>query len=152
MNDSLRKLCFASYVVALLFIVAPIMDVLTNVWPWGWGSEQWRFGTFLTTSNYLVSLIFGLLLAATTAAMAGHRALLRATAVVAGLFTVLVLLMCFGWVLDTIQVRMLVRPEQHALFKIGLIKTGGKMGFCLITLAAVSVGAFKALTPLKTTP
>lgn len=144
MNDSLRKLCLASYLVALLFVVSPMVDVMTNVWPWGWGSEQWRFGTFGTASNYLISLIFGLLLAATTAAWAGHRGMLRATAAVGGLFTVLVLLMCFGWMLDTIQVRMLVREDQHTLFKIGVIKTGMKMGFCLIALGAVSLGTFKA--------
>jgi hypothetical protein len=138
--------------VALLFIVSPLVDVLTNVYPWGWGNEQWRFGFFGVTSNYLVSLIFGLLLAGMTAALAGHRGMLRATAVVAGLFAVVELVMCFGFVLDTIQVRMAVRPDQEHLFKIGAVKTAGKMGFCLIATACVSLGAFKALTPLKTTP
>ena len=60
-----------------------------------------------------------------------------------------VLLMCFGWMLDTIQVRMLVREDQHALFKIGVLKTGVKMGICLIALGTVSLGAFKAA---KVTP
>ena len=61
-----------------------------------------------------------------------------------GLFTALLLLMCISFILDTVQVRMVVREEQMQLFKIGAIKTAAKMGSCVVVLLFLTLGSFKA--------
>lgn len=134
----------ASYFVALMFIVLALADILTNAWPWDFGSEQWRFGMVGIASNYLMSIIFGLLLAALTAALAEHRQVLRVVAGLTGAGVVILMLLAFTFSLDTIQVRVLVSDERRQLFKIGAVKTLFKVLASVAAFAMVCVGSVQA--------
>ena len=134
----------ASYVIALLFVLGPIADILTNVWPWQFGNEQWRFGLVGVASNYLVSLIFGLLLWALVAAQCEHRTALRVITAVAAAGTLVLLVISVGFALDTIQLRNFVREEQRPLFKIGAVKTALKVLTSMLAMLLVAIGSFKA--------
>jgi len=143
-NESLRRLTWASYLVALLFFVFPVVDILTNVWPWEFSGEQWRFGLAGITSNYLISLIFGLLWGACVAAALGHRAVLSAIGVLAGVGTLMLLLLTLTFTLDTLQVRNQVLDDQRALFVIGAFKTMGKIVAAMVTMLVLALNAFRA--------
>lgn len=144
MNESLPRLTLTAYVVAFLFVVSPLVDILTNVWPWDGGNPQWRFGLVGVTSNYLISMIFGLLLAALVAAAQGHRATLKVLGVVSVLTAVVLMVLCGSFVLDTLQLRTVVREEQRALFKVGAVKTALKVGASILALLVMAVGTWKA--------
>ena len=143
MNESSRRLVVASYFIALLFVLGPIADSLTNVFPWQVSSEQWRFGLVGVTSNYLVSVVFGLLLAAFTAAAAEHRVMLRVIAITSVTGAAVLLLVCVAYVLDTVQLRPVVREEQVPFFRIGAVKSILKVLTSVVALVLLGIGCFK---------
>ena len=148
MNESSRRLVPASYVVALLFVLGPIADSMTNVWPWQFGSEQWRFGLVGVASNYLVSVVFGLLMAALVAGAAEQRTMLRVVGALAGVGAAVLVLVLAAYTLDTIQLRGYVREEQRPLFKIGAVKTFLKALTAALALVVLAAGCFKAARTL----
>ena len=148
-NDTYRRLLVASYLTAFLFVLAPVVDILANVWPWDFGNEQWRFGLAGVTSNYLISLIFGLLMAAWIAGLREHRGMLFAVAGVSALVLLLLGVLTLLFVLDTIQVRTVVREEQLQLFKIGAVKTLFKVLASEAALLVLAVAAFKAAAGIE---
>ena len=148
MSESTRRLVPASYVVALLFVLGPIADSLTNVWPWQLDNEQWRFGLVGVSSNYLVSVVFGLLMAAVIAGAAEQRTMLRVVGALAGAGAAVLVLVLAAFALDTIQLRGYVREEQVPMFKIGAVKTFLKVLTASLALVVLTVGCFKAAKTL----
>ena len=144
MSESTRRLVPASYVVALLFVLGPIADSLTNVWPWQLDNEQWRFGLVGVSSNYLVSVVFGLLMAAVIAGAAEQRTMLRVVGALAGAGAAVLVLVLAAFALDTIQ----LREEQVPMFKIGAVKTFLKVLTASLALVVLTVGCFKAAKTL----
>ncbi len=142
--DSLRRLSVAAYAVAVLFILSPLVDVLTNIYPTDLGSMQWRFGAIGILSNYLISGVFGLLLATLVAALLGHRTLLRISAIV-DLATAAVLLgITLLFALDVLQLRSTVRPEAGEMFRIGALKASLKILMTAVALLLLGIRALKA--------
>lgn len=144
MNEPLRRLTMAAYLVAVLFVLFPVADVATNVWPWVPWSEQWRFAAVGVLSNYVVSVVFGFLLAAVVAAAAGHARVLRALSMMTGLGTAVLAVGCLGFILDTLQVRGTVRDDQVEYFRIGAMKTFGKMAGSTAAVLVLTLGVIRA--------
>jgi hypothetical protein len=143
-TDLLRRYTLASWLIALMFIINPIVDAATNAWPFDFGNEQWRFGSAAIASGYLVSILFGLLLMSAIGVAKEHRATLLAVTGIAGLMALLLLGMSVGYVLDTFQVRPVVRDDQLAMFRIGAAKTAFKLGAALLGTLVLSIASFKA--------
>lgn len=149
MNDFLRRYSLASYVVALMFIVFAFVDAGTNAWEWHFDSEQWRFGSTAIASGYFVTILFGLLLLAAIGVARRSRGGLLFVAVVSGVLTLGLLIGSISFVLDTFQVRSLVRDEQYEMFRIGAFKTGFKLVASLVGTLALTFGSFKAARDAK---
>lgn len=144
MTDFLRRYTLASYLVALMFIILPVVDAATNAWPWSLGNEQWRFGAAAILSGYLISIIFGLLFLAAVARGSGHKSTLYLTSAVSLLFALVLLVFSISFILDTFQVRNVVREEQFEMFKIGAAKTAFKLGLSLVATIVLAIASFKA--------
>jgi hypothetical protein len=143
-TDFLRRYTLASYLVALMFIILPVVDAATNAWPWSLGNEQWRFGAAAILSGYLISIIFGLLFLAAVARGSGHKLTLYLTSAVSGLFALVLLVFSISFILDTLQLRGVVREEQHEMFKIGAVKTGSKLALSMVAMIVLAIASFKA--------
>jgi hypothetical protein len=150
-NESLRRLSLAAYAVSFFFIFSFFADVATNVWPWDLGNEQWRYGLAAITSNYLVSVLFALLMTAGVATALGQRLLVRLVGIFSIVLAVFLSLMVIGLLLDYFQVVGAVAPEVVTPFRIGFAKAGIKLGTVAIVLVILGIGAFKAarLLPVK---
>jgi hypothetical protein len=142
--ESLRRLSMAAYVVAAVFLLSPLVDVVTNVYPTDIGNMQWRFGAIGILSNYLISGVFGLLLATLVAAFLGHRGVLRTSAVIDLVVAALLLALMLLFALDVLQLRQTVRPEAGEMFKIGALKASLKLLMTAAALAVLGVRALKA--------
>jgi len=143
-SDFLRRYTLVCYIIALTFMIASIVDVATNAWPWFIGNEQWRFGAVAILSNYLISIIFGvLLLAVLGVARATPGALYFVTAVSA-LVALFLFVIMIGYSFDTLQLMGSVREEQVEMFKIGAAKTLFKTLLFFTAALAMSIASFKA--------
>lgn len=144
MTDFLRRYTLASYLVALMFIALPVVDAATNAWPWSLGNEQWRFGAAAILSGYLISILFGLLLLGAIAVAGAHKRTLYVTSAVSGLLALVLLAMSISFILDTLQLRGVVREEQVEMFQIGAVKTGSKLALSMAAMIVLAIASFKA--------
>jgi hypothetical protein len=142
--ESLRRLTPAAYVVAFVFVLSPLVDVVANFYPFDPGSVQWRYGAVGITSNYLISGVFGLLLGTVAAALAGHTRVLWVFTALDILLAVLLVAMLGLFGLDVLQLRNVVRPEAAAMFKIGALKAGLKLLMVAVSLLTLGVFGYKA--------
>jgi len=91
--------------IAVLFILWPIVDTLSQAWPMQLGNPAWRYGAIGLGANYLISALFGLLALSVAAAFGARRRTLRVLAAVEGVVAVLLLVVAVGFLLDALQVR-----------------------------------------------
>jgi hypothetical protein len=143
-TDLLRRYTLASYLVALMFMVNPIVDAATNAWPWYLDSVQWRFGSAGILSGYFVSILFGLMMMSAIGVAKQHRITLYLVAITSGLLTLLLLGLSVSYVLDTFQVRPLVREEQVEMFRIGAVKTAFKIVAAVVVTLVMTIASIKA--------
>lgn len=148
-REDLRRLLPAAYAVTIVFIITPIADIVTNVWPLEPGSVQWRFGFFGVTSNYLVAPMFGLLMLVVIAAIAEHTGMLLMGVVLSAVTGVLVLLSTLIYGLDVLQLRNAVRPEAEFAFRVGSAKSLFKLTATSIALLVLAIGGFRAWRALR---
>ena len=146
-SDLASRFLAPGYGVALLFIVLPVLDTFSQVWPFAPGNPSWRYGTVGVGANYLISFVFGLGLACLIAALGGHRRTLRVLALVSGLAALVLLLASVSFVLDALEVRPGVprdNPNTLWLFDVGAAKAVFKYGVNALALAALALAGRRA--------
>jgi hypothetical protein len=145
--DLAPHLAGPAYGVALLFIVLPIVDTLAQVWPPAFGSASWRYGAVGLGANYLISVLFGLLLSSLVAGWRQHRRTLRWLAIVNGVFAVLAVIAAIAFALDVLQLRPGLprdNPVALRLFDLGAEKAVFKYLVSAVALVWVGLGARNA--------
>ena len=147
--DVTDRLLPALYAIAFAFILTPVVDVITNVWPMQPGDIQWRFAFFGVSANYLISPLFGLGLLGLAAAYGFHKPMLLVTTVLATVAAVSLLACCLLYGLDILQLRGEVRPEAEFAFRVGAAKSLFKMVITAVALVFIAVGCFKARKDLR---
>jgi hypothetical protein len=145
-SDLAPYLAAPAYGVALLFIVLPILDTFAQVWPPAVGSPSWRYGTVGLGANYLISVLFGMLLGSLIAGWRQHRRTLRWLAIACGVFAVILMIAAISFVLDALELRPgLPRGDATAfrMFDIGAGKAVFKYLVTAVALAWVGLGAWR---------
>ena len=146
-SDVAPYLAGPAYGVALLFIVLPILDTFAQVWPPSLASPSWRYGAVGIGANYLISVLFGLLLCSLIAGWQLHRRTLRWLAIANSVLAVLAVIAAIAFVLDVFQLRPgLPRGNAVALrmFDIGAEKAVFKYLVTAVAFAWVGFGAWRA--------
>ncbi len=135
------------YGVGLLFFFLPIVDVVTQVWPPSPGNPGWRYGLVGLGANYLISVVFGLLLICLAAGVLWHRRTLRVLAILSALCGVLCILATLAFVLDALQLRPAI-PKDNAgalkMFDIGAAKAVLKYLVSAVVFGWVGLGSWRA--------
>jgi hypothetical protein len=143
MTNAFRRFAAPLYLVAALFVFTPLLDVFLNVWPWRPGLAEWRYGAVGAAANYLVSMVFGGLLASLTASACGHRRALRVVAaaswVVAGVLAALIL----EFVLDVAQLQARVAEDDRRGFQLGATKAVIKYATSALCLGVIGWAGWK---------
>jgi len=124
-SGALESLAGPLYVLALLLVVTPPVDVLANVWPPRLGEVSWRYGTVGASSGYLLTPLLGLGLACLIAIARRQRIMLRVLAVVCLVAGVMLVIAAIDFAMDAAQLRHTV-PTTPALarwaFDVGAAK------------------------------
>jgi hypothetical protein len=147
--DVTDRLLPAIYAISLAFILAPLIDIVTNVWPMEPGDMQWRFAFFGVAANYLISPLFGVGMLAVAGALSHHRGVLLTAMVLAVIGAVALLVCSLLYGLDVLQLRGNVREEAAFAFKVGSAKSMFKMLLTAVALILVAVGSRRAWKDLK---
>ena len=113
-------------------------------------SEQWRFGSVSILSNYLVSIVFGLMLLGALGVARGARGTLYFVTATSGLLALLLFVIMISYTLDTLQVWGSVREEQMEMFKIGAGKTLFKIALFFVASVALAVAALRSGRDIST--
>jgi Tfp pilus assembly protein PilN len=133
LSERLAPLAGPMYVIAALLIVTPLGDFFSGVWPWRPAALDWRFASSGLLSGFLLTPLLGALIAIGIAALVGNGRLLR----VFGLLTLIAGGLCVvilgGFLLDVVQLKSSIPPQQQRPFLDASIKA-----FLKYALAAAS--------------
>jgi hypothetical protein len=123
LTERQRTLFAALLPVFVLFLIAPLLDLLASTWPLRFDEIGWRFGFFgilltgslqLTVAAALVALVGGIL---------GQRGTVRTAAVIVGVLALVMMVAVAGFGLDALQVRRTVPQVQKDRFDATSFKT-----------------------------
>jgi chromate transport protein ChrA len=137
------------YFLALLLVITPTIDFVTGVQPLAFDNLQWRFGAVGLLAGFLLTPLFGIILAIGVAHYADHWVMQRVIAVVnlviAGVFLALLVL----FVLDTLQLKNLVQEENAAQFTAAAWKALLKHSLFVIVVAWFGIAGFRIRKPAR---
>jgi hypothetical protein len=139
-----RPWIYGLYLLALVLLAQPLIETVAATWPLRPGLVGWRFAFTGIFYTMLPTTMVALLTAAGAAWLLGHRAVLRAVAVLSVLLAGGVILLTVSFGLDALQMRKLVRPEAKAGFDAASLKAVLTAGLAVIGCVTLSVGAFRA--------
>jgi hypothetical protein len=146
-TDVTPHLMGPAYGVAILFVALPIVDTLSQVLPLSPGNAGWRYGVVGLGSNYLVSILFGMLLWSYLASLQLHRRTLRALAIVNAVVAVLMIVAAMGFFLDAAQVRATLPKDNFRslrMFDLGAAKAVFKYVVAAPVLGWIAVASWRA--------
>lgn len=142
----LRRLAGPLYAIALLMLVIPATDFVSNVWPLNPGDFRWRFGMVGLLSGFLLTPLLGLLLAAVVAAITEDVRMLRAVSAVAGAGALILVLFVGLFTLDVLQFRPEVPAERLGSFDFANVRSMVKHLIVAATLGWMSLTSWRAVS------
>jgi hypothetical protein len=143
-DAAIRFAAIATYGLAALFVVHPVADLLSNFIPLEPGSVQWRYAFVGLLSNYVLTMLAGAVFAFVAAALAGHYRTMRWLSGAAGLLGLALLAATVVFSLDVLQLRISVPAEERFLFKVGAVKSTGKLLLAVVYIGFVAVAGWIA--------
>lgn len=139
-----RPLLAAAYVVAVAFLLLPLLQAVVGAWPPRLGEAAWRFGAAGIASNTVLSVLMGLVLLVGLALWRGHRLALRGVAVLSGLAALGLVSASVVLGLDVLELRAFVRPEARPGFDLAALQLSAKLALAVLCTALVAVGGWRA--------
>lgn len=130
-----RRLAAPCYVIAVLLVLLPVTDFVSNVWPLQPGDFRWRFGMTGLLSGFLLTPLLGIVLAALVAAITDDLRVLRLASVVAAVGAVILVVLVALFALDVVQLRPEVPADRRGPFDFANVRATIKH-----LLAAASLG------------
>jgi len=111
-----KYLSRAAYLLGVILVILPLVDLTMSVLPLRFSDDRWRFGVVGTMSSALLVPLLGLLIIMATAVLSDHR---RVQRVVGGICIVLAIglaVLDVLFILDFFQARAAVKPQfQHTV-------------------------------------
>jgi len=140
----LQFFAWPNYFVALLLIVLPFVDLVTNVWPVRLSALEWRYGTLGLLSGFTVTPLLGIVLAIASAALLDHRLLQRIIGFLNLLGAVALLVVVVLFALDWLQLRASVEPDPRRGMDIGAVKALAKHLLVAAALGWLGIAGVRA--------
>ncbi len=139
-----RRLGQLGYVLAILLVVYPFMDLAANIWPWKLDQVGWRYGSYGILSGYFMTPLMGLMLAMGVALALDHVRTARVMAVLAWVVAVAFFAVTVVYAFDALQVRATVPAEARTRFGVGTVKAVVKNVISAFVLLWVGWVGFRA--------
>ena len=134
----LRRLTAPVYLIAVLLVILPILDFVTNVWPLQPGQAVWRYGTVGLFSGFVLTPLLGVLVAIAAAALAEHGRALGVMGILSLAIGVVFLLLMGLFLLDAFEVRANVPPAGKPQFDSGIWRAVVK--YLAVAVAVIWMG------------
>jgi hypothetical protein len=141
-EPTVRFATWATYGLAALFFIHPVADLLTNFIPIEFGNVQWRYAFVGLLSNYVLTMLAGIVFAAVAAAISRQNRALQWVAGVAAVVALVLAITTIVFILDVLQLRVSVPPEEKLLFKIGSLKAVAKLAVAVLYVGAVAIAGW----------
>lgn len=138
-----RRLALSLYFVSALFILTAVVDAVANTLPLQPSLVTWRYGAVGALANYLISPVFGALLATATAFVLHHGRTLRVLGVLWAITALAMLALAVGFSLDVIQLRAMIPPDQLSPYQVGAAKALAKYGLTAVAFALMAATALQ---------
>lgn len=137
-----------AYLVALLLVFMPVLQVLLQIWPLQLGNIQWRFPAAGVLVGSLQSPFLGLAIIALVARSTESRGISRTVGILSAITSIVLIASLVLFVLDALQLRAIVNSRGMQQFQLTSIRVGLT---CLIFTVAFAVLAMVALKQPKGT-
>lgn len=142
--EALEPLAKPFYVVALLLIFIPALDFWGTIAPLQLGEIRWRFGSLGIYGGYLLTPLFGSVLAMAMAAMMEHRRVQFAVAVLNLGIAIVTLAAIALFMLDALQIRSELGASSVGPFDLVVVRTSGKMFIVMATFLWLAVAGLRS--------
>ena len=134
----------SAYALGIALVLLTALDTLASVWPIRAGDAQWRYGAVGLGAGALLLPAIGIGIIGGIAFFAGHRRTLWLISVVAGLGAVVLLVTSAGFVLDVLQMRSRVRPDQMTAFDLASAMAIVRLVVLSVVAALVAAAGWRA--------
>jgi hypothetical protein len=140
----LQHLAWPNYFVALILIVLPFVDLLTNVWPVRVSALEWRYGTLGLLSAFTLTPLLGIVLAVASAAVLDHRVVQRILGIMNLLGAVALVVVVVLFALDWLQMRPSIEPDPRRSMDVGAVKALAKHALVAVALGWLGIAGLRA--------
>lgn len=144
-SDAERRAWSSVYLLALLLVLEPLGDLLSQALPLQPSVVAWRYGFLGFFANNLLTPLLGATLAMVAAACLGHVRVQRVLSIVSLVVSVALLVALGSFALDALQLRKSVQPTLASRYEAGAAIAAAKY------LAAIVGFAVLARTRLRGT-
>jgi hypothetical protein len=139
------------YLAAIVIFVDQAAILAASIYPTSVDSVNWRFGAVGLAAGRSTPFLLADLLLLGGALLAGQRTFLRVLAVLHVLVAVLLLTILAFFVLDAIEIRLLVPLESRAQVMASAVRAGIALGVLGIFCITVALRVFRATPPRSPT-
>lgn len=139
-----KHLLTATYAVALLLILAPLLDTVWSIAPYRLGEVRWRFAASGLVSRNLLDATLGLLLAYAAAFMGQHRRTQRTVAVVTLLGAIALVLGLVLFTLDAVQLRAALNEAGKNAVTVALLAGATRYFLVIIAWIILALSAWRS--------
>ncbi len=115
-----RSLISSGYIVATLWAIFSLIDLVVRLYPVRFSATTWRVGAVGLGSLSLATLLLALFILCVTASLLQHRRVLRTLSVLSVVAGVALASLLPLFLLDVIELRRLVPPEARLPFDWGM--------------------------------
>lgn len=137
-------LAWGAYPLAVLLVLAPLVELMARVWPLRPDSISWRFGALGMAFNVAVTPLLGVFLAIVTAVWLGHRRWGRVVSVLSFAVAALLLIALGDFALDYLQIRTGVIAENVDAVHAAALRAFALGSASAIAAALVGFGGWRA--------
>ena len=144
LRDRFRTVARAVYLVAILLVVGPLLDLVASVWPLSPTSVAWRFAATGLLSKALLVPLLGSLAAVVAALVLEHRRFLRLVSYANAGIAILLIGATILFMLDTIQLRSGIAPEVASEYDAAAVRALVNLVLVGAALGGLGISGFKA--------
>lgn len=141
---NLKRLAYPAYILAVVLVSFPLLDMLGAVWPLEPGEVVWRFSAVGVLNRVVLTPLLGVLIAMAAAVLLEHGAVLRTLAVLCAMACVGFMGALSIFVLDASEMQVLIAPEATEQFRMGALTTAARSVLALVGFGTLSVGGWRA--------
>ena len=142
-ETSYRHVGHALYLLALLLIASPLVDMFIGVYPPHIGQVQWRAGVLSIMPSTLQSPLVGVVCIVAAASLLGHRRVLTVLGFVAAVVAVLLVVCAGTFTLDALQLRGRIPAAQVGAYQRTMVKAVFTYILETVVLAVVALGCLR---------